>query len=117
MSFPELEAVLPDQENVSSRTGIHYWEGAVRVKGSGVGRGFVELTGYDADGAVVEMFDASFEDISTQVFDDGYATVGYRSDPKVVTAQVRVGWFSSPDFSEKIKINENSTALDSNSCA
>jgi predicted secreted hydrolase len=42
----ELEAVLPDQENVSTRTGIHYWEGAVSVKGSATGRGFIELTGY-----------------------------------------------------------------------
>jgi predicted secreted hydrolase len=46
----ELEAVLPDQENVSPRTGIHYWEGAVKARlkngKAGVGRGFVELTGY-----------------------------------------------------------------------
>lgn len=46
----EIEAVIPEQENVSPRTGIHYWEGAVRVKsaedGSVSGRGFIELTGY-----------------------------------------------------------------------
>jgi len=46
----DLKAVLPDQENVSRRTGIHYWEGAVTVteRGGGrpAGRGFVELTGY-----------------------------------------------------------------------
>lgn len=46
-----LEATIPDQENVSKRSGVHYWEGAVVVKdggGSGrrLGRGFVELTGY-----------------------------------------------------------------------
>jgi predicted secreted hydrolase len=46
-----LQAVLPDQENVSQRTGIHYWEGAVTVHpwenpGTLLGRGFVELTGY-----------------------------------------------------------------------
>jgi predicted secreted hydrolase len=46
-----IEAVMPDQENVSARTGIHYWEGAVRVRSkagdSGVtGKGFIELTGY-----------------------------------------------------------------------
>lgn len=51
-----LEAVMPDQENLSVRTGIHYWEGAVRARpqsdagprsdaGPG-GRGFVEMTGY-----------------------------------------------------------------------
>lgn len=47
----KLEAVIPEQENVSEQTGIHYWEGAVRVRGSegatgNVGRGFIELTGY-----------------------------------------------------------------------
>ncbi len=46
-----LEAVLPDQENVSALTGIHYWEGAVTVApwenpDRIIGRGFVELTGY-----------------------------------------------------------------------
>jgi predicted secreted hydrolase len=52
----ELRAVLADQENVSLRTGVHYWEGGVRVvvpqgatgAGTLVGRGFVELTGYGA---------------------------------------------------------------------
>jgi predicted secreted hydrolase len=50
----ELRAVLADQENVSTRTGVHYWEGAVRAvmppgspdAGRRLGRGFVELTGY-----------------------------------------------------------------------
>lgn len=44
----ELRAVMPDQENVSPRTGIHYWEGVVDVRAGGksIGRGFVELTGY-----------------------------------------------------------------------
>ncbi len=44
-----VEALFPEQENVSERTGIHYWEGAVRVlndKGEELGQGFVELTGY-----------------------------------------------------------------------
>ena len=46
-----LEAVFPEQENVSPRTGIHYWEGSVRVLDARnrdrlLGRGFVELTGY-----------------------------------------------------------------------
>jgi predicted secreted hydrolase len=48
----ELQAVIPDQENVSPRTGIHYWEGVVTARPFGekaaghAGRGFVELTGY-----------------------------------------------------------------------
>jgi predicted secreted hydrolase len=46
----ELRAVIPDQENNSPRTGIHYWEGAVGAFAPGgktrVGRGFVEMTGY-----------------------------------------------------------------------
>ena len=46
----ELEAVMDAQENVSPRSGIHYWEGAVTARPAGggvpVGRGFVELTGY-----------------------------------------------------------------------
>ena len=45
-----VEALFPEQENVSERTGIHYWEGAVQVKawpdGEVLGQGFVELTGY-----------------------------------------------------------------------
>jgi predicted secreted hydrolase len=46
-----VAAVIPRQENVSSRTGIHYWEGSVTVHpwdepGRLLGRGFVELTGY-----------------------------------------------------------------------
>ena len=48
-----VEAVMPDQENVSGLTGIHYWEGAVLVhpwndQDVVLGRGFVELTGYGA---------------------------------------------------------------------
>ena len=46
----ELEAVLPAQENVSARTGIHYWEGAMRARepegGPVRGRAFIEMTGY-----------------------------------------------------------------------
>lgn len=45
----ELEASMPEQENVSTRSGVHYWEGAVRARtadGAPMGRGFVELTGY-----------------------------------------------------------------------
>lgn len=45
----ELEAVMDAQENVSGRSGVHYWEGAVRARtpaGAAAGRGFVELTGY-----------------------------------------------------------------------
>lgn len=46
-----VAAVIPRQENVSSRTGIHYWEGSVTAHpwdepGRLLGRGFVELTGY-----------------------------------------------------------------------
>ncbi len=52
----ELRTVLADQENVSARTGVRYWEGGVRAvvppglpgAGAAVGRGFVELTGYGA---------------------------------------------------------------------
>jgi predicted secreted hydrolase len=49
----ELKAVMPNQENLSTRSGIHYWEGAVIAHPAGSdrgqdvkGRGFVELTGY-----------------------------------------------------------------------
>ena len=49
----KLKAVLPDQENLSSRSGVHYWEGAVTAHPAAPGgsaevqgRGFVELTGY-----------------------------------------------------------------------
>ena len=47
-----LTATLPDQENRSQRSGVHYWEGAVKItatgdeKGPVLGRGFVEMTGY-----------------------------------------------------------------------
>jgi hypothetical protein len=57
----------------------------------------VEITGFDASGEVVETFEVGFDDISASVFDDGYATVGYRSDPSVVTARFRVGWFPTPE--------------------
>lgn len=44
----ELAATMDTQENVSVRTGVHYWEGAVTATTAGrpLGRGFVELTGY-----------------------------------------------------------------------
>jgi predicted secreted hydrolase len=45
----ELEALVRDQENVGRRSGVSYWEGAVRAAG-GVGRGYVEMTGYGPDG-------------------------------------------------------------------
>jgi predicted secreted hydrolase len=45
--------ILPlaaDQENVSQLARLHYWEGAVEVRGEGTGgRGYVELTGYGPD--------------------------------------------------------------------
>jgi len=47
----DLDALMPNQENVSARSGVHYWEGAVRARAFGdqgpvLGRGYVELTGY-----------------------------------------------------------------------
>ncbi len=49
----ELRAMLPDQENFSRLSGVHYWEGAVIVRSRGpagagatVGRGFVEMAGH-----------------------------------------------------------------------
>ena len=45
----ELEPLLDDQENDTRlSTGAVYWEGAVtaRVSGKGIGRGYLELTGY-----------------------------------------------------------------------
>ncbi len=56
----------------------------------------VEITGFDTAGEVVETFEVGFDDIAAGVFDDGYATVGYRRDPGVVTATMRVGWFAEP---------------------
>ena len=47
----EVEPLIDDQELDSrASTGIVYWEGAVRasVRGQPIGRGFLELTGYDA---------------------------------------------------------------------
>ncbi len=42
-----LEPLMDDQElDARSSTGTLYWEGAVRVSGSGAGRGYLELTGY-----------------------------------------------------------------------
>lgn len=46
----ELSPLLDDQENDARRSsGAVYWEGAVRVqeRARGVGRGYLELTGYD----------------------------------------------------------------------
>lgn len=40
---------LGDQEDVSTLTGVHYWEGAVSIEsaqGARLGQGYVELTGY-----------------------------------------------------------------------
>jgi predicted secreted hydrolase len=45
-----LEPLMDDQENDTRLTsGAIYWEGAVRVmeRGSAVGSGYLELTGYD----------------------------------------------------------------------
>ncbi len=51
-----IRPLIPDQENVSRRSGLAYWEGAVTVHPAGaapgadpVGRGYVELTGYGED--------------------------------------------------------------------
>jgi predicted secreted hydrolase len=51
----ELRAVMADQENLATMSGVHYWEGAVTAHpftdgrdAETVGRGFVELTGYGA---------------------------------------------------------------------
>lgn len=46
-----LEPTVPDQELVTRATGVIYWEGSVRVRGTARGRpvtgvGYVELTGY-----------------------------------------------------------------------
>ena len=44
-----LEPLFDDQElDASASTGTIYWEGAVRVSGTGgiAGRGYLELTGY-----------------------------------------------------------------------
>jgi len=46
----ELEPLLDDQENDTRlTTGAIYWEGAVRVRegAAEVGRGYLELTGYE----------------------------------------------------------------------
>ncbi len=48
-----INPIIPNQENVSRRSGLAYWEGAVTVHPAGaapdappIGRGYVELTGY-----------------------------------------------------------------------
>lgn len=42
-----LTPLVPDCELVSgASTGVSYWEGPVEVRGSAVGRGYAELTGY-----------------------------------------------------------------------
>jgi len=52
----EIRPLLPDQENLSRRSGLAYWEGAVTVHPAGaksdappIGRGYAELTGYGMD--------------------------------------------------------------------
>ncbi len=47
-----VEARLDAQENVGRRSGVVYWEGAVRARGPGglTGRGYLEMTGYGPDG-------------------------------------------------------------------
>ncbi len=47
-----VEARLEAQENVGPRSGVIYWEGAVRAAGAGglTGRGYLEMTGYGPDG-------------------------------------------------------------------
>jgi hypothetical protein len=57
----------------------------------------VEITGFDGEGAMIETFEVGFDGIAAQVFEDGYATVGYRNDPDVVTATIRVGWFDETE--------------------
>jgi predicted secreted hydrolase len=48
----EVSAAIPAQEFTSEAgTGIDYWEGAVEVRGSASGRGYLEMTGY-AGGAL-----------------------------------------------------------------
>ena len=45
----EIVPELAHQENRSRRGGLHYWEGAVRIREPGgrrVGQGYAELTGY-----------------------------------------------------------------------
>jgi len=49
----EIRPLVPHQENISRRSGLSYWEGAVTVHPAGaapdappIGRGYVELTGY-----------------------------------------------------------------------
>jgi len=58
----------------------------------------IEIVGYDAGGELVETHEVAFDNISAGVFDDGFATVGYRADPAVVSADVHLGWSSSPSI-------------------
>jgi predicted secreted hydrolase len=51
-----ITPLVPHQENVSRRSGLAYWEGAVIVRPAGaatgappIGRGYVEMTGYGMD--------------------------------------------------------------------
>jgi predicted secreted hydrolase len=46
----EVSAAFPGQEFTSETgTGIEYWEGAVSVRGSARGRGYLEMTGYGGE--------------------------------------------------------------------
>jgi predicted secreted hydrolase len=47
-----VEALIDAQENVGRRSGVVYWEGAVRARTAGgvSGRGYMELTGYGPTG-------------------------------------------------------------------
>ncbi len=55
----------------------------------------VEITGFDAEGNVVETFEVGFDDIAVSTFADGYASVGYRKHGDVDRARFRVGWFEA----------------------
>lgn len=48
----QVQARVDAQENVGPRSGVIYWEGAVRAEGSGgiTGQGYLEMTGYGPDG-------------------------------------------------------------------
>jgi hypothetical protein len=59
-----VTSLVDDQEmDTRATTGIVYWEGAVGVTGSHVGRGYVELTNYDrlpfGQGAGVPVHDSA----------------------------------------------------------
>ncbi|MFO7561379.1 MAG: hypothetical protein R6X02_01945 [Enhygromyxa sp.] len=59
----------------------------------------VELTGFDEQGETVETYEVAFDNIAATVFEDGYATLGYRKGPAVVRARVRLGWFAATSAS------------------